>query len=232
MRTLFVVFALAGAPFSLKAQIVQQGGFEAGPYAGIWQESSTNFGTPICRVSVCGTGTGTGPKSGVYWAWFGGSLLIEHGLLAQNVTIPASPGATLEFELEIKVGINPLDFLEVRLDDSLIGRWTADQSPQFQKYVPISIDITPWAGSGVARLEFESLCLGGTFSNFFVDDIRISLSTCYADCEEDGDKDVFDFLCFQSRFAAQDPYADCEHDGDWDVFDFLCFQSAFAACPL
>ena len=53
-------------------------------------------------------------------------------------------------------------------------------------------------------------------------------SICYADCEGDGDLDVFDFLCFQGAFANQDPYADCEQDGDWDVFDFLCFQGLFA----
>ena len=51
---------------------------------------------------------------------------------------------------------------------------------------------------------------------------------CYADCEGDGDLDVFDFLCFQGAYAQQDPYADCEEDGDWDVFDFLCFQGAYA----
>ena len=50
---------------------------------------------------------------------------------------------------------------------------------------------------------------------------------CYPDCEEDGDLDVFDFLCFMNRHAAQDPYADCEEDGDWDVFDFLCFLNHY-----
>ena len=55
---------------------------------------------------------------------------------------------------------------------------------------------------------------------------------CGPDCEEDGDLDVFDFLCFQGKFAAQDPYADFEGDGDWDIFDFLAYQNAFAlGCP-
>ena len=51
---------------------------------------------------------------------------------------------------------------------------------------------------------------------------------CVADCEDDCDLDVFDFLCFQQRFVDQDPYADFEGDGDWDVFDFLAFQNAYA----
>ena len=55
---------------------------------------------------------------------------------------------------------------------------------------------------------------------------------CPGDCEGDGDHDIFDFLCFQGKFAVQDPYADFEGDGDWDVFDFLAFQNAAAAaCP-
>ena len=66
----------------------------------------------------------------------------------------------------------------------------------------------------------------------FWQDVRLIVhgtSDCAPDCERDGDLDVFDYLCFLGKFAAQDPYADCEGDGDWDVFDFLCFQSQYAA---
>ena len=43
---------------------------------------------------------------------------------------------------------------------------------------------------------------------------------------------VNDFVCFQSRFAAQDPYGDCDRNGVLNVNDFVCFQAAFAAgCP-
>ena len=60
----------------------------------------------------------------------------------------------------------------------------------------------------------------------------IRLFGCKPDCEGDGDLDIFDFLCFQGKFAALDPYADFEGDGDWDVFDFLAFQGSFAnGCP-
>jgi hypothetical protein len=52
---------------------------------------------------------------------------------------------------------------------------------------------------------------------------------CYADCDESGSLDFFDFLCFQNAFAARDPYADCDGSGSHDFFDFLCFQNAFAA---
>ena len=55
---------------------------------------------------------------------------------------------------------------------------------------------------------------------------------CYADCDESGGLDFFDFLCFQNAFATGDPYADCDGTGVLDFFDFLCFQNEFAGgCP-
>lgn len=55
---------------------------------------------------------------------------------------------------------------------------------------------------------------------------------CYCDCEEDGDNDVFDFLCYNNEYAGKTDYADCEMDGDWDVFDYLCFlNSCSGPCP-
>jgi len=57
-------------------------------------------------------------------------------------------------------------------------------------------------------------------------------SFCYADCDESGELDFFDFLCFQFFFAAGDPRADCDEDGAYTFFDLLCFQNLFAAgCP-
>jgi hypothetical protein len=52
---------------------------------------------------------------------------------------------------------------------------------------------------------------------------------CYADCDESGALDFFDFLCFQNAFAGAEPYADCDASGALDFFDFLCFQNEFAA---
>ena len=59
---------------------------------------------------------------------------------------------------------------------------------------------------------------------------------CYADCDTStgvGVLDIFDFLCFGNRFAANDPYAcDCDTTtgpGVCDIFDFLCFGNEFNA---
>lgn len=59
---------------------------------------------------------------------------------------------------------------------------------------------------------------------------------CAADCDEStgrGVLDVFDYLCFQSRYDARAPYA-CDFDTSTgplvcDIFDFLAFQNAYAA---
>ncbi len=62
---------------------------------------------------------------------------------------------------------------------------------------------------------------------------------CHPDCDTStgpGILDIFDFLCFGSKFAAGEPYA-CDFDmstgpGICDIFDFIAFQNAFAAgCP-
>ncbi|MCW5756123.1 MAG: hypothetical protein KIT54_02700 [Phycisphaeraceae bacterium] len=51
---------------------------------------------------------------------------------------------------------------------------------------------------------------------------------CYADCDGDGDLNIFDFLCFQNKFAVRDLAADCDLDGRFTIFDFLCFQNRFS----
>ncbi|MFG0286073.1 MAG: GC-type dockerin domain-anchored protein [Phycisphaerales bacterium JB039] len=54
------------------------------------------------------------------------------------------------------------------------------------------------------------------------------LLSCPPDLTGDGTLDLFDFLQFQSLFAAGDPRADFCFDGSLDLFDFLAFQNAFA----
>ena len=53
------------------ANVVQDGGFEAGTPNPFWTEASTNFGTPLCDEAGCGNGGGTSfPLTGSWWAWF------------------------------------------------------------------------------------------------------------------------------------------------------------------
>jgi hypothetical protein len=60
-------------------------------------------------------------------------------------------------------------------------------------------------------------------------DSDVSIFTCYADFDGDGQLTIFDFLGFQNAFDAADDRADCDEDGSLTIFDFLCFQNAFDA---
>ena len=57
----------------------------------------------------------------------------------------------------------------------------------------------------------------------------IAPAGCPADLDEDGTLTIFDFLAFQTLFAAGDLKADFNDDGVLDIFDFLVFQNAFDA---
>jgi hypothetical protein len=59
-----------------------------------------------------------------------------------------------------------------------------------------------------------------------------SAGPCPADCNGDGEVNIFDFLCFQGLVSKGDPAADCNGDGVINIFDFLCFQGLVSqGCP-
>ena len=86
-----------------------------------------------------------------------------------------------------------------------------------------------YIGSAVTTAVLETT----SDSGYGVDQVATGADArCYADCDQSGALDFFDFLCFQNAFAAGDPYADCDGTGALDFFDFLCFQNEFAlGCP-
>ncbi len=85
----------------------------------------------------------------------------------------------------------------------------------------------------------EPISSGGSgTSGMYFDDISLrtlcepAAPPCVADCDGDGSLNIFDFLCFQNRFASGDLAADLDGDGQLTVFDFLAFQNEFdAGCP-
>ncbi len=159
--------------------------FEAGPFGGTWTESSTNFGTPICDVADCGTGTGTGPSNGVFWAWFGGFAGIEDSSVSQSFTIPASV-TTLKFDFEIPLCDSPADYLKVLIDgNEELAIDGTDPACGVIGYMVKTVDISAYADGAAHTLEFYSQVFGtnGTGSNFFVDNIVLpgSASQCTND---------------------------------------------------
>ena len=94
--------------------------------------------------------------------------------------------------------------------------------------------LAPDGAGGVMVAGWTHDSLGGpNAGSFDVFLARYSTGACYADCDQSGALDIFDFLCFHNSFVSGEPYAcDCDPDPVCDIFDFLCFQDAFVAgCP-
>ncbi len=161
-------------PPAAMAEQVQDGGFEAGTPNPFWTESSTNFGTPICDTGACGTGGGTGPHAGAFWAWFGGIAAYEEGAVSQSVVIP--PGTTtMTWWQECPVSSGAAaDYMEVNIDGTqeyvILGN---DPTCNVVGYAQQSIDISAYADGGSHLVEFHSEIFGSNVTNFFVDDVSI-----------------------------------------------------------
>ena len=162
---------------STPIDVIVDGSFEVGSPNPNWNEASTNFGTPLCTIDSCGTGTGTGPKTGDWWAWFGGIDIFEEGSLSQTVNIPPGCTAMLNFQFENKVCSNTSDFLEVRVDGNQV--WIIYASNPYCGnfgYSPINIDLSKYADGGFHLIEFHSITYGPDVTNFFVDDVQLILT--------------------------------------------------------
>lgn len=161
--------------------VVADGGFEAGTPNPFWDEESTNFGTPICDLSACGLGGGSGPANGDWWAWFGGIGAFEEGAVRQEVTLGNGDAATLSFALEAPVcSGSSADFMEVLMDGTQLYMIRGDDPLCGQiGYTTIEIDASAYLGQTV-MLEFHGINqgAGGDFSNFFVDDVEIMIDGC------------------------------------------------------
>lgn len=53
-------------------------------------------------------------------------------------------------------------------------------------------------------------------------------ASCAADCDNSGALNVFDYICFGSRYANNAPAADCDGSGTLNVFDYICFGNLYA----
>ncbi len=218
---------------------VQDPGFEGGTPNADWAEASTNFGTPLCTVAACGTGAGTGPNTGDWWAWFGGISAFEDGSVSQNVVIPSGAN-TLTFWLEQIVCDSPADFLEVLIDGNQVFL-TDGASPLcgVLGYAQQSVDISGFADGGVHSLEFHSTIFAnnGGGSNFFVDDVSIlgCPKPCPADFDNSGAVDVKDLLFLLGAWGPCPKQGDCPADfdnsGAVDVKDLLFLLGAWGPCP-
>jgi hypothetical protein len=91
------------------------------------------------------------------------------------------------------------------------------------------VDFPPYANRvSLLPLRFGA---GNSTGTIFWDDLTYVQSggDCYADLNNDGVLDLFDFLEFTNLFNAGDDLANCDGQGGLDLFDFLCYTNAFNA---
>lgn len=151
-------------------EIVIDGSFEEGSGA-FWEEASTNFGTPLCQVGACGTNPDLVPRTGEWWAWFGGIDAEETGSVSQEVTIPTG-SYTLSFWLRIPTAESTGTF-EVTLDEEVLFSATEADAADYAAYTEVTVDVSEYADDSAHELKFESVTNPGGVTNFFLDDVAI-----------------------------------------------------------
>lgn len=181
MNRIILRFTLVGAflvGFSYwsmaQTSLINDGSFEGGIPNPSWNESSTNFVTPLCNIGNCGNGGGsTGPHTGNIWAWFGGANSSEIGSIDQTVTIPIGTNE-LNFWLQNASSSGTgNDYLQVQIDDTPV--WTVNEgNPAYLNYAKVKINISAYANGQPHKIEFYSVCYGSGSTNFCVDDVSLT----------------------------------------------------------
>jgi len=155
---------------------IRDGSFEGGTPSTDWDEESVVYGTPICDVGTCGTGAGTGPRTGNFWLWFGGTELYEKASVSQDVTIPTDT-TLLTFWLEIpEASGTGKDYMEVSIDDVVIFRVTDKDKATYSSYTQVEIDIASYADGASHTITFSVETLLSVVilrTSFFVDDVEL-----------------------------------------------------------
>ncbi|MCH7793266.1 MAG: hypothetical protein IID31_13420, partial [Planctomycetes bacterium] len=212
--------------------------FNAGLPAGWTASGLWNIGTACSIGPSCNNGS---------YAYFGNpancnyatgsravGALVMPTMTLPNVPLGGAMSLTFCYNLETEPNIS-FDKAVIIINGTQVDR--LDDSTGWTTH---TIDLASYSGQTVSiEFMFDSI---DTFANNFrgwqIDGVAITAevidcNACYADCDQSGTLDIFDFLCFQNSFVLGEPYAcECDPDPACDIFDFLCFQNAFVAgCP-
>ena len=163
-----------------EVDIIQDGSFEGGTPNSAWNEGSTNFGTPLCDAISCGTGGGTtGPRTGAWWAWFGGIDTTEVGFVEQTITMTPGNNGVLSFWLwNGAVGNAGVDDFNVQIDGTMIFQVFDGDATYTGGYTEVVLDISSYADGSPHVLRFESTTvLTGETTNFSLDDVVLDETT-------------------------------------------------------
>jgi hypothetical protein len=193
LLTALLLFSLLIVPVgsaSALTNYVQDPSFEAAyTSTAIWQQTSTNSGSPLCTVADCDNDGGTaGPRTGPVWAWFGGIDFTdpdytspENSSVSQNVTFPNSCGVQLQFYLWIgkaPTGSGVDDVLNAKVDNTTVFSVNATQKASYPSYTLVTVGLSASLANGAAHtVRFDSTTSGQTVT-FNVDDVAV-VSTCF-----------------------------------------------------
>ena len=146
-----------------------------------WESTSTHFISSLCSSAVCGNGSNgqAVPRTGKYWAWFGGSETPETGTLKQKVVIPKDAVAFLDYYLKISTVYAPFnDTLIITVDGGLvqiISEPSAAETAYTQRAIPLPAEFSD-GGTHTIQFTFDAPD-SGKASTFNVDDITLDI-TC------------------------------------------------------
>ncbi|HNA58670.1 MAG TPA: choice-of-anchor Q domain-containing protein, partial [Chitinophagales bacterium] len=174
-------FSLENIPINSTPNHIRNSSFEDPIPGNYWSMYSAIFETPLCTLSICGSGAGTaGPHSGNTWVWFGGvpAPYSEDAYITQSVIIPeGSPH--LRFYLWIgyaEFGSVTNDKLTVAIDYVPVFSANAWEQSQYSSYKLVDIDLGQFADGRSHYINFTSQT-SQKIVNFNVDDISINSST-------------------------------------------------------
>jgi len=140
-----------------------------------WDQYSENYGTPLCTVADCGTGTGTGPNTGEVWSWFGGSASGDSGYVSQDVLIlPGTAEMTFYVEQYVCAAAGASNYLALMIDGTEVWRTDGlDPACGVYGYRLVTVDVSDFADGDTHTIKFDSVTVDG--ANFFVDDVELNL---------------------------------------------------------
>ena len=141
-----------------------------------WGTSSTQFGSSLCSQALCGSISSATPRSGTYWAWFGGTDGPETGTVSQTVTIPSGGSATLHYYLWIGAVNSPFtDVLNIRVDGTIVQTIT-EPSVAESGYTQRTVNLNAYTNGAQHTITFEYTSpSGGRIANFSVDDVTLDI---------------------------------------------------------
>lgn len=157
------------------AQIVD-GSFEAGADAGTWTEASVNYGTPLCDAG-CGTcGGPCVPRTGTWYAWFGGSgLATEVASVSQDVMIPNGTTGAIQMWVKMPAMGDGTDdnFLRLTVDGNEMDRLTPADSTAYAEYAIWNVPVDAYTDGMMHTVMLEAEENGTAVFNVLVDDVTL-----------------------------------------------------------